>query len=229
MHSKHFQFLKTSRSGAPLSTSFGFTLLELMISLTILGLILVIVFGALRIGVRAWEKGEKDVDIHQRERVVLNLVKAQLASVSAAEITGKEADQFLFKGEAESMSFVSDLPIVPTNMSGMVYVEYRIERADRKKKGYKLIVYEKSLAFIDKEKKMKDPEESEFFDLIQTARDIRFEYLQYPENDQDPAEWRESWDSEKNEGNPIAVRIVLQQDKMSAPLTVIARIEAVPQ
>ena len=228
MHSEHPQFSKTSPSDAPLSTSFGFTLLELMISLTILGLVLVIIFGALRIGVRAWEKGEKDVDVHQRERVVLNLVKAQIASVSAAEITGKEADQFRFNGKAESMSFISDLSIVPSNMSGMVYVKYRIERADGKK-GYKLMVYEKNLAFIDKEKKMKDPEESEFFDLILAAKDIRFEYLQNSENEQDPPEWQETWDSEKNQGNPIAVRIILQQDERAFPLTVIARIEATQQ
>lgn len=228
MHSKHSPFHKTPQSGVLLSGSLGFTLLELMISLTIVGLILVIVFGALRIGVRAWEKGEKDVDIHQRERVVLNLVKAQIASVSAAAITGKEADQFRFKGEAQSVSFISDLPIIPTNKSGMVYVKYMIERADRRK-GYKLMVYEKSLAFIDKEKKMKDPDESEFFDLIPAARDIKFEYLQYPESDQDPPEWQESWDSEKNQGNPIAVRLVLQQDETAFPVTVIARIQAVEQ
>ena len=225
MHSEHPQFPKTSPSGVSLSTSSGFTLLELMISLTIVGLVLVIVFGALRIGVRAWEKGEKDVDVHQRERVVLNLVKAQIASASATEITGKEADQFRFDGNAESMSFISDLPIVPSNMSGMVYVKYRIERADRKK-GYKLMVYEKNLAFIDKEKKMKDPDESEFFDLILAAKDIRFEYLQNSENDQDPPEWQESWDPEKNKGNPIAVRVTLQQNEMAFPLAVIARIEA---
>ena len=223
---KYTGFHKTSQSGVLLSTSLGFTLLELMISLTILGLILVIVFGALRIGVRAWEKGEKDIDVHQRERIVLALVKAQIASASATEITGKEADQFRFEGEAESMAFVSDLPIVPTNMSGMVYVKYIIQPADGVK-GYSLMVYEKNLAFIDKEKKMKDPDESEFFNLIPAAKDIRFEYLQYPENDQDQPEWQESWDSEKDHRNPIAVRLFLQQDETASPLTVIARIEAI--
>ena len=33
-----------------------------MISLTIMALVLVLVFGAFRIGSRAWEKGEKDVE-----------------------------------------------------------------------------------------------------------------------------------------------------------------------
>lgn len=228
MHSKYSQFHKTSQSGVLLSASFGFTLLELMISFTIVGLILVIVFGALRIGVRAWEKGEKDVDMHQRERIVLDLVKAQIASASATEITGKEAEQFRFKGEAETMSFISDLPIVPTNIYGMVFVKYMIRRADGIK-GYKLVVYEKNLAFIDKERTMKDPDESEFFDLIPVAKDIRFEYLQYAENGLETPEWQEFWDSEKNEGPPIAVRLVIQMDETAVPLTTIARIEAAEQ
>jgi len=228
MNLKYSEFHKSSQNGVLLSASFGFTLLELMISLTILGLILLVVFGALRIGVRAWEKGEKDVDKHQRERVVLDLVKAQIASASATEITGKEAEQFRFKGEIDSMAFVSDLPIVPTNKSGMVYVKYIIQPA-KGGKGHKLMVYEKNMVFVDKDKKMENPDESEFFDLIAAAKEIRFEYLQYPENEQEPAEWQEDWDPEKLQGSPFAVRLILQQDEMDFPLTVIARIEAVDQ
>jgi general secretion pathway protein J len=228
MDLKYSEFHKSSQNGVLLSGSFGFTLLELMISLTILGLILLVVFGALHIGVRAWEKGEKDVDKHQRERVVLDLVKAQIASASAAEITGKKADQFRFKGEAESMAFVSDLSIIPSNKSGMVYVKYIIQPADGGK-GHRLMVYEKNLAFIDKDKKMENLDESEFFDLIPAAKDIRFEYLQYPEDEQESPEWQESWDPEKVQGSPFAVRLILQQDEMDSSLTVIARIEAVEQ
>jgi len=44
----------------------GFTLLELLISMTILAMIVVIIFGAFRVGIRAWEKGEKDLGVRQR-------------------------------------------------------------------------------------------------------------------------------------------------------------------
>jgi len=45
----------------------GFTLLELLISLTILSLVTVLIFGAFRMGIRAWEKGERNIDGRQRE------------------------------------------------------------------------------------------------------------------------------------------------------------------
>ena len=36
----------------------GFTLLEMVVTLTILGFILLIILGAFRLGLSAWEKGE---------------------------------------------------------------------------------------------------------------------------------------------------------------------------
>ena len=61
-------------------SSSGFTLLELILSLTILSVVLLLIFGALRVGTRAWEKGEKDVEIQQRRRAVLDLIQKQIAS-----------------------------------------------------------------------------------------------------------------------------------------------------
>ena len=40
----------------------GFTLLELLIAITLLGLILVLLFGGLRLGMRSWDAGQLNVD-----------------------------------------------------------------------------------------------------------------------------------------------------------------------
>ena len=37
----------------------GFTLLEVVVTLTIFGLIVLIVFGAFRLGLHAWDRGEQ--------------------------------------------------------------------------------------------------------------------------------------------------------------------------
>ena len=81
--------VKVNRVKMLSGNSRGFTLLELLISLTIVALIVVIIFGALRIGIRAWEKGEKDVDVRQRQRIVLDLIKRQLASTCVSDVWGK--------------------------------------------------------------------------------------------------------------------------------------------
>ncbi len=203
----------------------GFTLLELLISLTIIGLILVIVFGALRIGARAWEKGEKDVEIHQIQRIVLENMKRQIASTCLREIMSEDQKEVFFRGDRESMEFMSRLPMVPTTRSGMVYVKYvvREEEGGEKKR---LMLYEKDVVFLEKEKDLDDLDEAEFFELIPGAENIAFEYLKGPEDKDGDPEWQDAWEPDSDTGIPLAVKIIFNEDADVAPIYVIARLQA---
>ena len=200
----------------------GFTLLELMISLTIVGLILVIVFGSLRIGVRAWEKGEKDVEMRQRERIVLDLVKRQIASIFVRVVKDKDERPFFLKGDGESMEFISRIPMVPGNRAGLVYVKYVVGAGDGGKK--RLMFSEKNTYII--EKVMEDQAEDEFFELIPGAENIEFEYLRGPSEDEEESVWQETWDPDSDKGVPVAVKIIFQDSKDEDPIHVIAPIKS---
>jgi len=200
----------------------GFTLLELMISLTIVGLILVIVFSSLRIGARAWEKGEKDVEMRQRERIVLDLVKRQIASTFVRVVKDKDEQPFFLKGDGESMEFISRIPMVPGNRAGLVYVKYVVRPEDEDKK--RLMFSEKNTYII--EKVMEDQAEEEFFELIPGAQNIEFEYLRGPSEDEEGSVWQETWDPDSDKGAPLAVKIILQDSKDTAPIHVIAPIKS---
>lgn len=219
-----FRFRQSSIVNHQSSVPPGFTLLELMISLTIIGLILVLVFGALRIGVRAWEKGEKDVEIHQRQRVVLNSIKRQIASACLREIRIEDGEPFFFKGDKESMEFISTLSMVPTTQSGMVYVKYVVREEDEGEKK-RLMLYEKDVVFIDKEKGVEDQDEADFFELIPGAEYIEFEYLKGPEDEDDEPEWQLSWDPDTDTEVPMAVKIIFKEDINESPIYLIARIQ----
>ena len=212
------------------SISPGFTLLELLISLTIIGLILVIVFGALRIGARAWEKGEKDVETHQRQRVVLDNIKRQIASTCLREIkdeakkeTGKK--KIFFRGDSEGMEFVTRVPMVPTTRSGMVYVRYVVREEDGGD-NKRLMLYEKDILFIKKEEDIGEQDEEDFFELIPGAESIEFAYLKGPEDKDADPEWQDIWDPDSDTGIPLAVKITLEGDADAAPIYVIARLQA---
>jgi len=200
----------------------GFTLLELMISLTIMGLILLIVFGSLRIGARAWEKGEKDVEMRQRERIVLDLVKRQIASIFVRVVKEKDDQPFFLKGDSESMEFISRIPMVPGNRAGLVYVKYVVRPEDGGKK--RLMFSEKNTYII--EKVMEDQAEEEFFELIPGAENIEFEYLRGPSEDEEGSVWQETWDPDSDKGAPLAVKIIFQDSKDTAPIHVIAPIKS---
>jgi general secretion pathway protein J len=202
----------------------GFTLVELLISLTIIGVIVVIIFGALRIGVRAWEKGERDIESHQRRRVVLDLVKQQLASTHPYQLKRGSRRWSFFKGENKSVAFVSNIPLMPGNMAGMVYVEYAVMPAEGTDREH-LLFYEKDVTVSDRVINQTDQiAEDAFVELMTDAKGIAFEYLKASRSE--TSEWQEAWDSVEENGLPEAVRITLKEEVEGAPIYVIARIES---
>lgn len=205
------------------SISSGFTLLELLISLTIMGLIVVVVFGAFRVGIRAWEKGEKDVETHQRQRIVLNLIKRQLASIFVHKVGNGNRRPFFLKGDEKSMEFLSNTSIMPGNQSGLVYARYVVRPEDEGEKE-RLGFYEKNFALQDKEK-MEDLNEEDFFMLISDVHSIGFEYLK-GQDGEEILEWEETWDPDKDKGFPRAVKVTLKVDADTAPIKMIVRIES---
>jgi general secretion pathway protein J len=131
-----------------------------MLSLAIMGIVLLIIFGALRIGTRAWEKGEKDIAVHQRQRAVLGLLSQQIASACIYEIKMGD-DSFYFKGSENTMEFVSRSPIVPGALTGVVFAKYKVQEGDAQGEK-KLGLYEKDAGFLKEE----DLENNDgFFDI----------------------------------------------------------------
>jgi general secretion pathway protein J len=91
----------------------GFTLLELLVAITLLGVLMAALFGALRLGARVWETGEDRLDASARVQVVQDFLRQQLGqTVPLTAITDdpRASGAMLFAGEREGLRFVSLLP-----------------------------------------------------------------------------------------------------------------------
>lgn len=196
----------------------GFTLLELLISLTIIAVIVVITSGAFRIGIRAWEKGERHIEANQRTRIVLSLINRQTASICPITVKDENGNDRFFNAENKSLSFLSYMPLVPGNTFSTVYVKYVAEPgADGD--GEHLLFYEKNVALSDTE--ILEPVADDFHELIPEAQSIEFDYLKKEDNE---VKWQPSWDPENDKGFPLAIRISLKRDRQSDPIRVISRV-----
>ena len=195
----------------------GFTLLELLISLTILSLITLLVFGAFHIGIRAWEKGERNIDGHQRERIVLDLMKRQLASIPVDTVKGDKA--LALKGDSKSLKFVSNVHLVPSNKFGMVYVKYRVEEAEDG--GKFLSLSERNVVLMGEDADM-DNSDDLFIELLRGAG-VVFKYLK-KDTGEGTQQWQDTWDPENDPGFPVAVRLTLTRRNEGPSICVIARI-----
>jgi general secretion pathway protein J len=199
----------------------AFTLIELIISMTIIAVILVIIFGAFRIGIRAWEKGEKDIDKQQRYRIVLDLIQRQLTSITYKKAQINDIDQLILKGDAKSFEFTSHVSLKPENKFGIVYAKYMI--TEDHKNNEKLIFYEKNMVLFDKDFKFSDIDLNSFFELIPYAHGISLEYLKPPEQGlEEEAKWQDKWDPESDQGFPLAVKLIVIDEPEATPLVVIA-------
>jgi len=181
-----------------------------------------IMFGALRLGLKAWDKGEQDTDIMHRVRIVKTLMKRQIASINTTRLLNAELHPkpmaFILKGTQNSMEFISNYSIVPDTKIIPVYVRYFVNT----NKGTDDLVMEEHEISTLNEKSLrniaKTYEEDSLHVLLKNVHDFSFEYLK--KNIEGYNSWYNSWnmDLDKSVDFPIAVKISFVVDKIQFSL-----------
>ncbi len=85
----------------------GFTLLELLIAMTLLGLLTTLLFGGLKFGAHAWERGEAHGTGAEEVRVVQQLLRRELGESYPLFIADPQHPHVTFDGEAQSLTFLA--------------------------------------------------------------------------------------------------------------------------
>lgn len=98
----------------------GFTLLELLIAMTLLGLILVLLFGGLRLGVRSWDAAQQQVDNMNSVRSLENFLRREMSQANPYRWKSGTGQRLAFLGERNRLSFVA--PMSPRVGGGGLHV-----------------------------------------------------------------------------------------------------------
>jgi prepilin-type N-terminal cleavage/methylation domain-containing protein len=215
-------------AGKVFSTT-GFTLVEVVITLTILGFICLIVFGAFRLGLSAWERGESVRDEYQEARIVSQLITQQVKSTVPFKIKPQQAegDYLAFEGDARSLKFVSSLSVRGKQPEGLVYAKYEFK--EEGSEGGRLVLYEERA--LNKDFFAEEPNEEGAVSLLEGVSSVRFEYFREEDllnNIQE--EWVEEWKAKDEKKLPKAFRMTIirknQKGKEEPPITVFASVPA---
>jgi prepilin-type N-terminal cleavage/methylation domain-containing protein len=105
----------------------GFTLLELLISMTLLVVIVAITMGAMSMGSRSVASGERKMDAQERFRTVLSVMDAQIQSqvpLTYEEEPGKK--RYYFSGNGKTLRFLTNYSIWG-GQRGYVIVDYTVK------------------------------------------------------------------------------------------------------
>jgi general secretion pathway protein J len=89
----------------------GFTLVELLVGLSLLGLISLLLFGGLRFGLRAWEAGGTRLAQTNEIEAAQGLLRRELAEARPVTVGAPEQEPpVFFQGGGETLLFVAPLP-----------------------------------------------------------------------------------------------------------------------
>ncbi len=207
----------------------GFTLLEVVITLTLLGFICLILFGAFRLGLSAWERGDSVQDELQKLRILSHAITQQIKSAVPYKIKSQkgEGDYLAFEGDSRSLRFVSALPLKGEQPEGFVYVRY--EFREEGQEGGRLVLYEQKV--LNKDFFEEEPKEETGISLLEGVSNIRFEY--YREEDrlnERKEEWLEAWKAKDEKRLPRALKITIflknEKGREEPPVTVLASLPA---
>ena len=90
----------------------GFTLIEVLIAVSTLAVVVLLATAALRVGLRAWESGQRRVELQQESRALVELIGDALAGAHPYQgRLGLSPERVvLFEGEPDEVRFVTNSP-----------------------------------------------------------------------------------------------------------------------
>ena len=172
----------------------GFTLLELLMALAIVGALVVIAFSGVRIALAAWRQGEDRTEAHQHVRsVVLSLARSVSAAYAYRAPRGvAPTPELLFAGTESRLEFVTQAAPYPTSISvAFTAVVFELGKDERRGLVIRQRVLPNRNPFTDSEVVFNDP----------TLTELSFSYLD--EN----GSWQDTWETDTQKRLPRAIRI----------------------
>ncbi|MFQ5850845.1 MAG: prepilin-type N-terminal cleavage/methylation domain-containing protein [Candidatus Binatia bacterium] len=176
----------------------GFTLIELMVAMTLLALMMAILYGAFYLGHRAAEKTQARFEASQTLRSVKGFLRGYIGSAYPYRLSLRDP-AVLFAGERERLTFVSALSM-GLGGRGMSKISVSWDGEGS----------EASLVTLEEEIPVQGAGYRNTMVLWRGVTDLRLEYLD-PRGEQE--EWVGEWDGESRKTLPRAVRMKLRDDR----------------
>lgn len=185
----------------------GFTLIEVLLAMSISALLLAIAALSLRLGIRAWEKGGRKAAEILSERSIAAALSRDIGSAYQYVQTEGDRRVYLFKGSGNGLCFVA------ASAHGQSFG------------GSALLCYsasEKGLALTKKIVPLKDVDSTEGGSVVGLWENAvaGFDYL-------GREGWEGSWDADEKKALPLAVKASVTLKGVKAGVELIVPIHAV--
>lgn len=185
----------------------GFTLIEVVIALTIVATLLVIMFSGLRVGLLAWQRGDERAETLERTRSITQIITRTLGAAYPyqASATRTERARLLFDGEPGRVAFVTAAAPFP-GADPVAFTAVTLTHSTSPRPG---------LAVTQKVLPNEKPFDGALTPLLVdgAVSEVRFRYLK-----ESNGEWTDSWDGARDNALPVAIEVTLTVLRAGEPV-----------
>lgn len=191
-------------------SSAGFTLLEVLIAISLVALIMLVLFSSLRTGAKTWEAGERQAEEITDMRVVLDFLRRQLRQAQVVHHSKDGEIRVVFAGEERSIRFVT--PIMPhLQQGGLRMIEISAEEPSTSGKASSLKV---RLAPYRPDQAQEMPEDAAERELLSDVTELEYRFFGVLEDEDEPA-WHAEWKDAP--AMPEMVSVIIRTEKRPWP------------
>jgi general secretion pathway protein J len=212
------------------SRQLGFTLIEVLLATVLLGIMMLLLTGSLRIGADSWEAGEERMEKASRLFIVESFLRRHIASlVPVSGVNSKGEMEPSFRGAADTLSYVAPLPD-QLEGGGLYRFDLYVEGKDETKSlRVSIVPYESSPG-----QNKSPPKPIDDLALVEELTKVRFAYFGPVNDGGNPSptglpvgKWMQEW---REYQLPTLIRIEIEREGedpwptvMIAPKTLMLR------
>jgi len=192
------------------SSARGFTLLEVLIAISLLMVVIALAGMAMRLGLNSVTAGEKKIETLERFRSSLNIISSQISSEIPLTDEGSETKKFIFQGSKTRLKLPTGYSIWE-GWRGYVVVEYQVIEDDKGKMSMKAT--ENSIG----------PDKSMSTMLFSGLEHISFSYPGKKDISTGEDKWNDEWEDNKTLPDKIKLNLEYNGKKYSFVMPLKAR------
>ncbi len=185
----------------------GFTLLELMLAFALLGMVMLLVGGALRLATRSWDAGETHVDSVGQMRIAEGFLRKQFSQLHPWRWKKAQGTPLAFKGEAQRVRYTGPL-VARAGQGGISWFQLSVESSGEAQQLVirRLVPDSDLLSFPE----FGDAEKTVLADRISELR-IRYYGREGRVAELQEPTWRDTW--EDPERLPMLIELKIKPEK----------------
>ncbi|MEQ1636940.1 MAG: prepilin-type N-terminal cleavage/methylation domain-containing protein [Methylococcales bacterium] len=189
----------------PMLGQVGFTLLEVLIGMSLLGVMMVLLFGSLRVCVQNWDAGEDKLAEVSQTAIIQSFFINHLQNLLPLQDNFSEKKLFSFQGDTSNLQFVSSMPASAGRLGLQLFT---IALNNTKTKTGNITVSMRPFFPVTDGNDWK----TEDVIILKAVKNLTFEYFGTDETNEAqlnaPPKWQKTW-LEKNK-TPLLVKVMIE-------------------